>query len=132
MLHADTMLQAACTMSASGQYNLDLVSSDHGIADAAANSVTSISGSGTTPTTGTDHTYTVSTVRHHTIESQPGSRKHRQPDTDGDMYNLDLVSSDHGIADAAANPLTGTTVTSTQVQAACTMQQSLHLLTGQP
>ena len=40
-----------------GTYNLDLVSSDHGIADAAANPLT-----GTTPTTGTDHTYTVSTV----------------------------------------------------------------------
>ena len=40
-----------------GTYNLDLVSSGHNITDAAANPLT-----GTTPTTGTDHTYTVSTI----------------------------------------------------------------------
>ena len=40
-----------------GAYNLDLVSSGHNIADAAANPLTD-----TTPTTGTDHTYTVNTV----------------------------------------------------------------------
>ena len=40
-----------------GTYNLDLVSSGHNITDAAANPLT-----GTTPTSGTDHTYTVSTI----------------------------------------------------------------------
>ena len=40
-----------------GTYNLDLVSSGHGIKDAADNPLTN-----TSPTTGTDHTYTVSTV----------------------------------------------------------------------
>ena len=40
-----------------GTYNLDLVSSGHGIADAAANPLTN-----TTPTTGTDQTYTVSII----------------------------------------------------------------------
>ena len=39
-----------------GTYNLDLVSSGHGIADTASNPLTD-----TVPTTGTDHTYTVST-----------------------------------------------------------------------
>ena len=40
-----------------GTYNLDLVSSGHGIRDAANNLLNN-----TTPTTGTDHTYTVSTT----------------------------------------------------------------------
>ena len=40
-----------------GTYNLDLVSSSHGIKDAAENPLTD-----TAPTTGTDHTYTVSTT----------------------------------------------------------------------
>ena len=40
-----------------GTYNLDLVSSGHGIRDAANNLLDN-----TTPTTGTDHTYTVSTI----------------------------------------------------------------------
>ena len=40
-----------------GPYNLDLVSSGHGIKDAAENPLTD-----TAPTTGTDHTYTVSTT----------------------------------------------------------------------
>ena len=40
-----------------GTYNLDLVSSGHGITDAAANPLTNI-----TPTTGTDQTYTVSII----------------------------------------------------------------------
>ena len=40
-----------------GTYNLDLVSSGHGIADTANNQLTN-----TAPTTGTDHTYTVSTA----------------------------------------------------------------------
>ena len=40
-----------------GTYNLDLVSSGHGIADTADNHLTD-----TAPTTGTDHTYTVSTT----------------------------------------------------------------------
>ena len=74
------------TVSAStdGTYNLDLVSSGHGITDAAANLLTN-----TTPTSGTDHTYTVNTVPADatapTLASieryRPGSRKHRQPDT---------------------------------------------------
>ena len=42
---------------ADGTYNLDLVSSGHGIADTASNPLTD-----TAPTTGTDQTYTVSTV----------------------------------------------------------------------
>ena len=40
-----------------GTYNLDLVSSGHGIIDAAVNPLTN-----STPTTGTDHTYTVDTT----------------------------------------------------------------------
>ena len=40
-----------------GTYNLDLVSSGHGITDSAGNPLTD-----TVPTTGTDHTYTVSTT----------------------------------------------------------------------
>ena len=40
-----------------GTYNLDLVSSGHGITDTAGNPLTD-----TVPTTGTDHTYTVSTA----------------------------------------------------------------------
>ena len=149
-----------------GTYNLDLVSSDHGIADAAANPLT-----GTTPTTGTDHTYTVNTVPADAPTPTLASIQRNNPaaentdsqtlvykvtfsenvtgvdtddfvlssgstgnttttansvtsisgsgsvyyatvsaSTDG-TYNLDLVSSDHGIADAAANPLTGTTPT---------------------
>ena len=46
---------ATVSASTDGTYNLDLVSSGHDIADAASNSLTN-----TTPTTGTDQTYTVS------------------------------------------------------------------------
>ena len=157
---------ATVSASTDGTYNLDLVSSDHGIADAAANPLT-----GTTPTTGTDHTYTVNTIPADTTAPTLASIERYSPaaentdsqtlvykvtfsenvtgvntddfvlssgstgnttttansvtsisgsgsvyyatvsaSTDG-TYNLDLVSSDHGIADAAANPLTGTTPT---------------------
>ena len=48
---------ATVSASTDGTYNLDLVSSGHNITDAAANPLT-----GTIPTTGTDHTYTVSTI----------------------------------------------------------------------
>ena len=50
-----------------GTYNLDLVSSGHGIRDAANNLLDN-----TTPTTGTDETYTVSTRQYH-------SYRHHQP-----------------------------------------------------
>ena len=150
-----------------GTYNLDLVSSGHGIRDAANNLLNN-----TTPTTGTDETYTVSTTvidttnpRLASIErynpasqnttsqtliymatfsenvtgvdasdfilspdSAGGTGGGSSPVTDvsgsGDVYsvtvfastngtyNLDLVSSGHGITDAAANPLTDTIPTS--------------------
>ena len=45
------------TATADGTFNLDLVSSGHGIADTASNPLTNA-----VPTTGTDHTYTVSTA----------------------------------------------------------------------
>ena len=48
---------ATITEAQGGTYNLDLVSSGHNIADDAGNSMTN-----TAPTTGTDQTYTVSTV----------------------------------------------------------------------
>ena len=153
------------TVSAStdGTYNLDLVSSGHGIVDTASNPLTS-----TTPT-GADETYTVSTeviddtnptlesIERHSPASQdtdsqtlvysvtfsedvagvtasdfvlsPGSTGGTgtsrvtgvsgsgdtyhvtvSAHTDG-TYNLDLVSSGHGIADTASNPLTSTTPT---------------------
>ena len=145
-----------------GTYNLDLVSSDHNIVDAANNSLTN------TATTGADQTYTVSTavidppnprlesIERYSPTSQntnsqfliykatfsenvtgvtesdftlsPGSAGGENngispiigitgsgdtyyvivsSSTDG-TYNLDLVSSDHNIADAADNPLTNT------------------------
>ena len=49
--------RATVTASADGTYNLDLVSSGHGIKDTAENPLTSI-----VPTTGTDQTYTVDTT----------------------------------------------------------------------
>ena len=157
------------TVSAStdGTYNLDLVSSGHGITDAAANLLTN-----TTPTSGADHTYTVNTVpadataptlasieRYGPAAENTGSQTlvykvtfsenvtgvdtsdftlssgstggagggtspvtgisgsgdvyyvTVSASTDG-TYNLDLVSSGHGITDAAANLLTNTTPTS--------------------
>ena len=150
------------TVSASqdGTYNLDLVSSGHGIADTASNPLTSI-----VPTTGTDHTYTVSiaptlasiersnqssaTTNSQTLVYKvtfsedvtgvdtadfvlsPGSTGVAGDGTspvagitgsgsvydvtarasqDG-TYNLILVSSGHGIADTAGNPLTSTVST---------------------
>ncbi len=147
-----------------GTYNLDLVSSDHNIADAANNSLTN------TATTGADQTYTVSTAvidntnpRLASIErSSPTSQNTDSQSllykatfsedvtgvtasdfvlspsstgrvsgttqvtgisgsgdtyyvtvsssTDG-TYNLDLVSSDHNIVDAANNSLTNTATT---------------------
>ena len=150
--------------STDGTYNLDLVSSDHNIADAANNSLTN------TATTGADQTYTVSTAvidntnpRLASIErSSPTSQNTDSQSllykatfsedvmgvtasdfvlspsstgrvsgttqvtgisgsgdtyyvtvsssTDG-TYNLDLVSSDHNIVDAANNSLTNTATT---------------------
>ena len=147
-----------------GTYNLDLVSSDHNIVDAANNSLTN------TATTGADQTYTVSTAviddTAPTLESiqrytpatentdnqtllykatfsedvtgvtasdfvlSPSSTGRVSgttqvtgisgsgdtyyvtvsSSTDG-TYNLDLVSSGHGIADTASNPLTNTATT---------------------
>ena len=147
-----------------GTYNLDLVSSDHNIVDAANNSLTN------TATTGADETYTVSTAvidntnpRLASIErSSPTSQNTDNQtllykatfsedvtgvtasdfvlspsstgrvsgttqvtgisgssdtyyvtvssSTDG-TYNLDLVSSDHNIVDAANNSLTNTATT---------------------
>ena len=49
--------QVTVSAAQDGTYNLDLVSSDHGIADESGNPLTD-----TVPTTGTDETYTVSTV----------------------------------------------------------------------
>ena len=144
-----------------GTYNLDLVSSGHGIADESSNPLAD-----TVPTTGTDETYTVSTVPVDTTAPTVSSIERHSPadqNTDsqtlvyqvafsedvtgvdaadfalssgstgtGSMasltgsgsqylvtvsaaqdgtYNLDLVSSGHGIADAAANPLTDTSPT---------------------
>ena len=145
-----------------GTYNLDLVSSGHNITDAAANPLT-----GTIPTTGTDHTYTVNTIPADVTAPTLASIERYNPaaentdsqtlvykvtfsenvtgvDTDDFVlssgstgntttanpvtsisgsgsvyyatisasidgtYNLDLVSSDHNITDAAANPLTDT------------------------
>ena len=150
--------------STDGTYNLDLVSSDHNIVDAANNSLTN------TATTGADQTYTVSTavidntnprlasIERYTPASQntdsqsllykatfsedvtgvtasdfvlsPSSTGRVSgttqvtgisgsgdtyyvtvsSSTDG-TYNLDLVSSDHNIVDAANNSLTNTATT---------------------
>ena len=150
-----------------GAYNLDLVSSGHGITDAAANLLTN-----TTPISGADHTYTVNTVPADATAPTLASIERYSPaaentgsqtlvykvtfsenvtgvdtsdftlssgstggagggtspvtgisgsgdvyyvtvsaSTDG-TYNLDLVSPGHGITDAAANLLTNTTPTS--------------------
>ena len=138
-----------------GTYNLDLVSSGHGITDSAGNPLTD-----TVPTTGTDHTYTVGTAPADTTAPTLASIERYSPadqNTDsqtlvykvtfsedvtgvdtGDFvlsqgstgtgstasltgsgsvyyatvsaaqdgtYNLDLVSSGHGITDSAGNPL---------------------------
>ena len=155
------------TVSAStnGTYNLDLVSSGHGIVDAAGNPLNN-----TAPTTGADYTYTVSIAAEDTTAPALASIQRHSPEagnTDGrtlvykvtfseDMkgvdtadfvlspnstgstattnpvtyllglysvyyvtvsasangtYNLDLVSSGHGIEDTAGNPLTDTVPT---------------------
>ena len=138
-----------------GTYNLDLVSSGHGITDSASNPLTD-----TVPTTGTDHTYTVSTAPADTTAPTLASIERSDPSgeltpastlvfevtfsedvTGVDLsdfalssggtgtgsvtnlagsgsqylvtvsaaqdgtYNLDLVSSGHGITDTAGNPL---------------------------
>ena len=148
-----------------GTYNIDLVSSGHGIADTASNPLTS-----TTPT-GADQTYAVSTAPTDSTAPAVSSIERSNPSgaatdsqtlvykvtfsedvtgvdaadfalssgstgegnngaspvtsisgsgsvyyvtvsaaTDG-TYNIDLVSSGHGIADTASNPLTSTTPT---------------------
>ena len=152
------------TVSAStdGTYNLDLISSGHGIEDAAENPLTN------TSATGADETYTVSTVVADTTAPRLSSIERFNPSTattssqtliyevtfsedvtgvtqsdfalssdstgtaansvtsisgsgstyyvtvsassDG-TYNLDLISSGHGIEDAAENPLTNTSAT---------------------
>ena len=146
-----------------GTYNLDLVSSGHGIRDAANNLLNN-----TTPTTGTDQTYTVSTTVIDTTNPRLASIERSSPtsqNTDSQSliykvtfsesvtgvtssdfilslvgsnagtgsitgisgsgsvyyvtvsaaqdgtYNLDLVSSGHGIRDAANNLLNNTTPT---------------------
>ena len=138
-----------------GTYNLDLVSSGHGITDSAGNPLTD-----TVPTTGTDHTYTVSaTVTDSTAPTLASIERYSPADQNTDSqtlvykvtfsedvtgvdtgdfvlsqgstgtgstasltgsgsvyyatvsaaqdgtYNLDLVSSGHGITDSAGNPL---------------------------
>ena len=147
-----------------GTYNLDLVSSDHNIVDAANNSLTN------TATTGADQTYTVSTAVIDNTNPRLASIERYNPATEntdnqtlvykatfsedvtgvtasdfvlspsstgrvsgttqvtgisgsGDTYyvtvssstdgtyNLDLVSSDHNIVDAANNSLTNTATT---------------------
>ena len=155
---------ATVSATTDGTYNLDLVSSGHGIADAASNPLAN-----TTPT-GADETYTVSTVVTDTTAPTISSIERSNPSsattesrtlvyritfsedvtgvgtadfalssdstgetngnnpvtsisgsgdtyyatvsasTDG-TYNLDLVSSGHGIADAASNRLANTTPT---------------------
>ena len=156
---------AEVSASTDGTYNLDLVSSGHGIADTASNPLTN------TATTGADQTYTVSTTvvntanpRLESIERYiPSSQNTNNqyliykatfsksvtgvgasdfvlsPDSTGagnngispiagisgsgdtyyvivspavdGTYNLDLVSSGHGIADESSNPLTNTATT---------------------
>ena len=137
-----------------GTYNLDLVSSGHGITDSASNPLTN------TAPTGTDHTYTVSaTVTDSTAPTLASIERYSPADQNTDSqtlvykvtfsedvtgvdtgdfvlsqgstgtgstasltgsgsvyyatvsaaqdgtYNLDLVSSGHGITDTAGNPL---------------------------
>ena len=151
---------------ADGTYNIDLVPSDHGIADTADNPLTD-----TVPTGGTDHTYTVSTaLTDKTAPTLESIQRHvpiaentygqtliyratfsedvtgvdrddfvLSPDSTGGTgngtssvtgitghgrvynvivavsqdgtYNLDLMSSGHGIADTASHPLTDTVPT---------------------
>ena len=155
---------ATVSASTDGTYNLDLVSSGHGIADESSNPLAN-----TTPT-GADETYTVSTVVTDTTAPTISSIERSNPSsattesrtlvyritfsedvtgvgtadfalssdstgetngnnpvtsisgsgdtyyatvsasTDG-TYNLDLVSSGHGIADESSNPLANTTPT---------------------
>ena len=161
---SDDTYYATVSSTQAGTYNLDLVSSGHGIADTASNPLAN-----TTPT-GADETYTFSTTvtdstaptvssieRYSpsgaTTDSQTlvyritfsedvtgvgtadfalssdstGETNGNNPvtsisgsgsvyyaevsaSTDG-TYNLDLVSSGHGIADTASNPLTNTATT---------------------
>ena len=55
--NSDNVYYVTVFASTDGTYNLDLISSGHGIEDTAENPLTN-----TVPTTGTDHTYTVNTV----------------------------------------------------------------------
>ena len=156
---------ATVSATTDGTYNLDLVSSGHGIADTASNPLAN-----TTPT-GADETYTVSTTVVNTANPRLESIERLSPTSQntniqyliykatfsksvtgvgasdfvlspgstgggnngnspiagisgsgdtyyvvvspavGGTYNLDLVSSDHNIADAASNPLTNTAPT---------------------
>ena len=162
---SDDVYYVTVSATQDGTYNLDLVSSGHGIADTAANPLTD-----TAPATGTDQTYTVSTaiidntaptlasiqryspatsntdsqtLVYEVIFSEDvtgvgtddfvlssdstGSTTATDPatsisgsgsvyyaevsaSTDG-TYNLDLVSSGHGIADESSNPLANTAPT---------------------
>ena len=155
---------ATVSVTTDGTYNLDLVSSGHGIADTASNQLTN------TAPTGADETYTVSTTITDTTVPTVSSIERYNPSsattdsqtlvyritfsedvtgvgtadfalssdstgetngnnpvasisgsgsvyyatvsvtTDG-TYNLDLVSSGHGIADTASNQLTNTAPT---------------------
>ena len=155
---------ATVSVTTDGTYNLDLVSSGHGIADTASNQLTN------TAPTGADETYTVSTATTDTTAPTISSIERYSPSsattdsqtlvyritfsedvtgvgtadfalssdstgetngnnpvasisgsgsvyyatvsvtTDG-TYNLDLVSSGHGIADTASNQLTNTSPT---------------------
>ena len=155
---------ATVSVTTDGTYNLDLVSSGHGIADTASNQLTN------TAPTGADETYTVSTATTDTTAPTISSIERYSPSsattdsqtlvyritfsedvtgvgtadfalssdstgetngnnpvasisgsgsvyyatvsatTDG-TYNLDLVSSGHGIADTASNQLTNTAPT---------------------
>ena len=155
---------ATVSATTDGTYNLDLVSSGHGIADTASNPLAN------TAPTGADETYTVSTVVTDTTAPTISSIERANPssattdsqtlvyritfsedvtgvdtadfalssdstgDTNGNnpvasilgsgdtyyatvsattdgTYNLDLVSSGHGIADTASNPLANTAPT---------------------
>ena len=159
---SDDVYSVTVFASTNGTYNLDLISSGHGIADTASNPLTD------TDPTGADQTYTVSITVIDTIyprlesierynpasqnttsqtliymatfsenvtgvdasdfilspDSAGGTGGGSSPVTDvsgsGDVYfvtvfastngiyNLDLISSGHGIADTASNPLTDT------------------------
>ena len=75
---------ATVSASTDGTYNLDLVSSGHNIADAAGNSLTN-----TTPTTGTDQTYTVSiTIIDNTAPTLASIERHSPASQNTDSQTL--------------------------------------------